>query len=497
VRACADPTSVAWSHPECTSIRDNPGLAFITVNAYTARDTNAVRWPALCGEDGVDCRASGLDAWSEVIDAANAATDPTDACRFSALVGYEWSGGPATRNLHRNVVFRGTNPPDRPVSYFDEPTPEGLWAALEASCTGDCEVLAIPHNSNLSNGLMFPTAEDRWEPEVARVRARMEPLVEVFQHKGSSECFPGSLGADELCGFEVIPYNTLSNANLNLRGAPDPRDAVRSVLAEGLAIEAAVGVNPYRLGILASTDTHLGTPGLTSEQDYPGHAGAGPGHREATVGLPDDVTNSPGGLAVVWADQNRPDAIFAALKRREVYGTSGPRIVLRTHTGADVPLDACDRPDGLTAADAVGAPMGAVITGRQGAMRVFAAAEADETPLERLQVVKGWLEGGAPQVAVFDVAGEAEADPDGCAPPSGGADRLCAVWTDPDFDPDQPAFYHVRVVERPTCRWQALACDSAGITCPNPPEGWDGCCDTTVPRRDRERAWTSPVWYAP
>lgn len=496
VRACTEDTWAAWTHPECVSIRENPQLAFVTINAYTARAEGSVVWPALCGEGGVDCRDAGLDAWREVIDAALAATDPTDACRFSALVGYEWSGGPATRNLHRNVVFRGSEVPERPVSYFDAPSPEQLWAGLDAACQGSCEALAIPHNSNLSRGLMFPTAADRWDADVARTRARLEPLVEVFQHKGSSECFPGSLGADELCGFEVLPYNTLSGANLNVAGDPDPRDAVRSVLAEGLAIERLTGVNPYRLGLLASTDTHLGTPGLTSEADYPGHAGAGPGHREARAGLADDPTNGPGGLAVVWAEQNRPDAIFAALKRREVYGTSGPRIRLRVHAGADLPADLCDAADGVARADASGVPMGAVIGGRQGAMRVFAVAEADETPLERLQVVKGWLGPDGPQVSVIDVDGDAGDTPAGCEPPDGGAERLCAVWTDPEFDPAVPAFYHVRAVERPTCRWVARACADAGVTCPTDDPDWSGCC-TDLPSRERERAWSSPVWYAP
>lgn len=506
---CLDPASPSYGERDCVQVRDKPNIAFIGLNAATAQSQDDVSFPGLCGDGGQDCSTAGLDVWAELRQAAEAAYDRTDACTFSSLHAYEWSGGPTALNLHRNVIFRNEVLPDLPVGYFDEPYPEGLWTALERDCldAAPCDVLAIPHNANLSSGLMFQVPGDGSPPmtaEQAARRAAFEPLVEIFQHKGDGECWPGSPVADELCGFEKLPFNSLAGANLGSAGEPQARDFVRDVLGEGLRYQQTLGVNPYRLGILASTDTHLGTPGAADEASYPGHGGAAQANREAVVGLPDAVPFNPGGLAVVWAEENSREAIFRALRRRETYGTSGPRITLR-FWGGDLAAGACDDPELVAHADAAGVPMGGLLPAQGTTFVVQAASDPGGTsrvavPLQRLQIVKGWVEGGEVRSRVIDVAGDAgidPLDPDTCALAPGGVTTLCGTWSDPDHDPTVPAFWYARVVEVPTCRWQHAQCVAAGITCPTDADGYQGCCDTDVPDTVQERAWSSPIWYLP
>lgn len=512
VATCNDADAPGYDHRNCVTYRDNQQLAFTSINGLTAAAQGNTRWPAVCGEDGADCRDAGLDAWGEITDAAEAHYDRTDTCGFTSLVGYEWSGGPNTLNLHRNVIFRSEAVPDWPVGYFDESFESGLWDRLTSDCLDDapCDVLAIPHNSNISSGIMFRTPDDGIAPltaEEAEKRVALEPLVEIFQHKGDSECWPGSPAADELCGFEKIPYNSLSGSNLDVQGTPVARDFVRDILGVGLAYSDAIGVNPYRLGIIASTDTHLGAPGLALESDYPGHGGAGQNNAtELPPGLPDLVTFNPGGLAVVWAEENTREAIFRALKRRETYGTSGPRIVLRTFAGDEVPEGMCDDANfAQTGADA-GVPMGGQLPAGTGAPRFAIRALADVgsddralVNLDKVQVIKGSFVNGEVVTEIFDVASGAPVDPidtTTCAVPAGGAAELCGVWTDPSFDPNVPAFWYVRVVEVPTCRWHTLQCNAEGITCPASGD-FAACCDDRVEDTVQERAWSSPVWYEP
>ncbi|MCB9664982.1 MAG: DUF3604 domain-containing protein [Alphaproteobacteria bacterium] len=506
---CLDPASPAYEDRECVQVRDRPALAFVGLNAATAQDQADAQFPGLCGDAGADCLTAGLDVWEEERQATEAAYDRTEACTFTSLHAYEWSGGPTAQNLHRNVIFRNEAVPDLPVGYFDESYPEGLWSALERDCLGEapCDVLAIPHNANLSTGLMFRTPGDGTPPltaaEAAR-RAAFEPLVEIFQHKGDGECWPGSPVSDELCDFEKLPYNNLASANLGAKGEPLARDFVRDVLGEGLRYQSTLGVDPYRLGIIAGTDTHLGTPGATDEASYPGHGGAGQANREAIVGLPDGVPYNPGGLAVVWAEENSREAIFRALKRRETYGTSGPRLVLR-FWGGDLAAGACEDPDLVAHADAKGVPMGGLMPGSGATFVVQAAADPGgasraAVPLQRLQIVKGWVEDGEVRSTVIDVAGDAGTDPldrDTCLLSGEGPTTLCGTWTDPDHDPSVPAFWYARVVEVPTCRWQRAQCLAAGITCPTQADGYEGCCDDEVPDTLQERAWSSPIWNLP
>jgi hypothetical protein len=336
--------------------------------------------------------------------------------------------------------------------------------------------------------------------------------VEIFQHKGDSECWTGSPAGDELCGFEFLQFDNLANAHLDVPRDPETRDFVRDALGLGMQLQTELGVNPYKYGIIASTDTHLGTPGLVDETAFLGHGGAGQSNRDALPpGLSDLVYFNPGGLAVVWAEENSREGVFQAMLRRETYGTSGPRITLRFFGGWDYDGGMCD--GGSFAADgyAGGVPMGADLPAGSGAPTFALSALRDPgagtepgTQLQRVQIVKGWLEGGALAVTVFDVAGDpdngATVDLATCEPSGTGFDELCDVWTDPAFDAGTPAFYYARVIENPTCRWDAQMCAAAAVDCDQPDtvtDGYEGCCDDRMEDVQQERAWSSPIWYVP
>lgn len=517
VYSCVTEGTPGYDSAVCQDYRNRPDQAFIALNLAVSGQQGLAKTPAPCLDEEGGCPEQQLTAWQQVQDAAEAAYDRTPSCTFTSFVGYEWSASPGTRNLHRNVVFRNHKVPETPASYFDENYEEGLWASLKANCLDDepCDVLAIPHNSNLSSGLMFETVDDNGDPfdeEYARLRRQMEPLVEVFQHKGDSECLPGSLASDEACDFEKLEYANLAKANLG--GEADeiePNNMIRPALGVGLQLEQSLGVNPFQLGMIASTDTHLGTPGFTEEPDFVGHGGAGLTVRDSLPpGLPDRVWFNPGGLAVVWAEENSREAIFLAMRNREAYGTSGTRIVLRFFGGFDYADSLCDSSELVQQGYDQGVPMGGVLQGPAGAAPRFVISalqdpgtvERPGTSLQRIQIVKGWLEGDEPQFATFDVAGNAgngaSVDPTTCETSGEGASSLCGVWTDPDFDSGQRAFYYARVLENPTCRWHMYFCNAGGVRCDDPStitEGFEGCCDQ--PAVQQERAWSSPIWYSP
>jgi hypothetical protein len=496
------------------------------------------RW-AFCGEGGKLCTDAARQVWTEIRDAAEAAYDRSPQCSFTTFVGYEWTGSVgAGTNLHRNVIFRNARVPEYPVSWVETPSAVELWDALERDClarnTG-CDVLTIPHNSNLGSGVMFATASLRALADANRPvsvaeahrRQRFEPLVEVMQHKGDSECLLGGDTTDEACGFEKLPYNSFAGVQrvqrtavpgLNPPGdplAPTRADMVREALKRGLEEEQRLGVNPLKYGLIGSTDTHLGTPGLVAESGHVGHGGAGMSAATGQpLGLADDLEFNPGGLAVVWAEENARDALFEAMLRRETYGTSGPRIAVRFFGGWDYPTDLCSASDLPAQGYARGVPMGSDLPARPqaaGAPRFVVSAlqdpglrDAPGTALERVQIVKGWIDAqGQRREKVFDVAGEANrasVDLATCERRGRGDQKLCAVWTDPEFDAGQRAFYYARVLENPSCRWSQLACVQARVDCSKPDSvgpGFQGCCAPDHGPVIQERAWTSPIWYRP
>ena len=529
VRTCRDPSRPEYDSDVCWMYRSFGPLVF---NVMAVRTILGKQRFKFCGEGGRICLDAATAAWNDIQSAAEEAYDRTSACSFTSFVGYEWTASVGNgSNLHRNVVFRNEHVPDYPTSWVETPSAFDLWGHLQKDCiegTEGCDALTIPHNSNLSGnqGLMFQSAkltgpEDAAlavDAEEAKLRQRWEPLVEIMQHKGDSECLLGGDTTDEECGFEKLPYNSFAgvgrfrNLNLGIDLQPTRNGMVREALKKGLALDASLGENPLKYGIIASTDTHLGTPGLSSETSSKGHGGAGMQGGMAK-GLPDNPEFSPGGLAVLWAEENSRDALFDAMQRREAYGTSGTRPTLRFFGGWGYGEDLCGAPDFAKQGYAGGVPMGGDLPAPpEGAeapsFAVWALQDPGTeatpgTPLQRIQIVKGWHDGNATHERVYEVAGGdngASVDTKTCERSGGGESQLCSVWRDPDFDPKQRAFYYTRALENPTCRWSQALCVEAKVDCSKPDAvlpGFRACCAPDHQPVVQERAWSSPIWYTP
>ncbi|MCB1615371.1 MAG: DUF3604 domain-containing protein, partial [Pseudomonadales bacterium] len=415
--------------------------------------------------------------------------------------------------------------PDLPISFLQADTAEKLWESLDEQCVNTdkgCDVIVIPHNSNLSDSQMFLHTKDDGSPidkAYAERIQRFERLVEVMQHKGSSECFfgPGAM-EDELCDFEQLPYDKFSGKFSSfLRKKPEANDGfLRQVMNEGLQEQELTGVNPFKWGFIASTDTHLGAPGAVDERNFPGHGGAGePATGAVPKGLPDDLEFNPGGLAVLWAEENSRESLFSAMRRREAYGTSGPRITVRFFGGWDMPDSLCSQSDLVETGYRQGVPMGSDLPRAGGttekpvfvvsALKDAGTAETRGMDLQRIQIIKGWLDSsGTGHQKVFEVAGDpdngASVDINTCRTQGQGFSQLCSVWHDKEFDPGQSAWYYARVVENPTCRWSQQICAANNVDCAVPSsikEGLEACCSDSHRPVIQERAWTSPIWYTP
>ncbi|MEO8604420.1 MAG: DUF3604 domain-containing protein [bacterium] len=536
VDLCTRPDSPVYDIHLCSILRqfEPPERQFGTIVQwlFPAGVDNPPPSLSFCTTPGVDCDAAAVSVWHEMQAAAEGAYDRTSACTFTSFIGYEHTPSRGGRHLHRNVIFR--NDRVTPFAYSQLETardgvPQGLWKAIEDNClnTGNgCDALIIPHNSNLSDGLQFFDPVDRAE---AQRRQDREPLVEIYQSKGGSECRFDRLAGrgvgttDELCTFEQIR----SASEVPGQQAPSidvypRRNLVRVTLEDGLGFEATLGVNPFRFGFIGGTDTHNATAGNTEERGFVGIGGNNDATPERQIR--DNLSGNAGGLAGVWAEENSRDAIFAALRRRETFATSGSRPVVRFFAGS---LDGvrCGAADFVDRAYQTGTPMG----GELGAVRAdgsprFAVwalkdpgtASAPGTDLQRIQIVKGWLDAdGAVHEQTFDVAGDADngadVDPATCAPRGRGAAELCTVWEDPAFDSTQRAFYYARVLENPSCRWSTYVCQTAGVDpfaadCATQAAAADpafaDCCltqtnDAFLSPTVQERAWSSPIWYRP
>ena len=516
-KICNSPDLLGFHSLPCVIQRQFPRLAFFLANSQVTNDLTPHRFD-FCGPDGVRCREAARRPWQVIREAADAYQDDTDACRFTTFVGYEWTGAPGSNNLHRNVIFKNANVPDLPISYVEEPRVDRFLTRLHRECVDErpgCDALTIPHNSNLSNGLMFQPVEADGSPltrETATLRHDGEPLVEIMQHKGQSECRLGPETTDELCGYERLPYQNFRASFLRWEAAPAPEASfIRWALKTGLAERQRLGVNPFQFGFIGSTDSHIAAAGGVRPDTFLGHGGAGAPPDTPGAGLQDDIELNPGGLAVLWAEENTRDALFAAMRRREAYATSGPRMTVRFFGGWGYPDDLCTQPDFVARGYGDGVPMGGELPaapGTEGAPTFAVWALRDPAgeppaPLQRVQIIKGWIEDGQPREEVFDVAGHdtgAGVDPATCEPHGDGFDDLCTVWRDPAFNAAQPAFYYVRVLQNPTCRWSAYACNARHVDCGDPenvPEILAPCCDPTYPRTIQDRAWTAPIWYVP
>ena len=519
VSICNTPGMEGYGSWACKLYRGWPRAAYYLFNYMSSVEASHL---GFCGDNGQLCKSAALGPWRETQQAAEEAYDRSDACSFTSFVAYEWTGvTPVSGNLHRNVIFRNEQVPEFPFSWIDGPSKEALWEALDRQCInaeGDCDVLTIPHNSNLSGGLMFTLAgpDGKLETaEQARWRARMELLAEVTQHKGTSECFFGAGTRDELCAFEQLPYQTFKGQNSRYLLTPPDANVgfLREVMLQGLQEQQRIAANPFKWGWVGSTDTHLGAPGAVSEQGFLGHGGAGvPAKDNIPPGLPDDLEFNPGGLAVLYAEENTRDSLFDAMRRKEAYATSGPRIGVRFFAGWDYPENLCEQTDMLARAYSGGVPMGGDLPSADAnaVPRFVVHASKDVgtqsfpgTDLQRVQIIKGWVDqAGEAHTEIFDVAGDANngasVDLSSCQRQGRGASSLCSVWQDPDFNASDNAYYYARVVENPSCRWSQYICSINKVDCANPQtitEGLENCCSAEHRPIIQERAWTSPIWY--
>jgi hypothetical protein len=431
---------------------------------------------------------------------------------FTTIPAFEWSAAPQGANLHRNVFFRDMNVPERPMSYVDINREDGLWAWMAGIEKQGMKVIAIPHNSNASKGAMFPSKTAAGNPidlEYAETRSRFEPLIEMMQIKGNSEVHRWFWAADEFANFEnADSLGDYSGRDLRKFGK---QNWVRWGVTKGLAYEKSLGVNPFHYGFVGGTDSHNGTPANVDEDNFAaGSHGAGDGtverRRTSEIGgwLKGKDLN-PGSLTGVWAPQNTREAIWDGLKARETFATSGPRIKVRFFGRLGPGAAPADARNLVERGYAEGVPMGGTLKGGRGApsFTVWALKEADGANLDRIQIVKGWVDArGEPQDRVYDVAWSGDRKPgrNGKVPAVGytvdatkatygntiGSAELMGQWTDRDLDPKQHALYYARVLQIPTPRWSTYDAVRAGLPLL---EG--------VPAAVQERAWTSPIWYTP
>ena len=595
----------------------NPGLGkTLASNAFTqltimnlgaiSKNTNL----PVCNNNPELCAKAEMEVWNEVQNAAEEAYDRSDECKFTSFVAYENASTPLLNNWHRNVIFRNDRVVKKPVNALDmavvvntdptkepidtlaavvpneprvwpvppgtkvnHPLPQPFWNKLEEDCTKGknvtggkarrCDFITIPHNSNLGGGVIAdgktifpPMFLDPYNVDDAKRHLLMEPLVEIYQDKGASECrydprfLSGTNTIDEYCAFEILNGKTLGSASGVGSGgsgggpaAPDTwgeRAYVRNVWKDGIKYAAKKtfdGINPFKMGVVSASDSHTGVMGWHPENEqWPGHLGIDDAYPMADAST---IQNGTGGPSVVWAEENTRDSIFEALRRKETYGTSGPRMKVRFFAGWNYPADACGK-DFVDIGYKGGVPMGGDLpparTAAAGAPTFIASAIWDDhirTKLQQIQIVKGWVDGkGESHERVYTVAGDPGSplnpqsgiDSNTCkAKPELGRERLCAVWKDPDFDARQHAFYYVRVLEEPVCRYSTLWCRKwIGVdpldtgTCNTQLAALQNgsleqkakaahgaqCCsnqttDTFVQPVIQERAWTSPIWYEP
>ncbi len=534
LESCRSPQSPAYDSLDCRLMRGRPVAGQSPEGDALIRRviTGEVREPGgMCGADASVCREYAGNAWRRTVAAAEAHQDRTEACAFTAFNAWEFTSAPGRSKVHRNVILRNDSVPELPISWSEEAEPEGLWKKLDARCndTGTgCEAITIPHNPNISNGRHFTvTYKDRplsAQRARAQLQQRLEPLVEMIQAKGESECRAGMWGVlggeDELCGFEKVRYTaegarpedceeSFGSGAMAGVGCQSRLDFARYGLIEGLREYARIGVNPYRLGFIGSTDTHNGTPGAVEEYNYLGHNSLVDDTLEKRLTTPAYAPHpmrNPGGLIGVWAEENSRDALFDAMKRRETFATSGVRIQPRLFAGWDLPDSLCGDADALADAYRGGVPMGGALDpdGADDDGPVFFASALRDpgtamdagAGLQRIQMVKGEVDdSGLFRETVVDIAADdgpaVEVDAD-CTPSRRGANALCSVWRDPAWDPARPAVYYARVLEPPSCRWHARQCAALP-----PDERPDACGDNTLPRTVQERAWTSAIWYEP
>ncbi|NOQ82389.1 MAG: DUF3604 domain-containing protein [Myxococcales bacterium] len=450
-------------------------------------------------------------AWGDVVQAAERHYAP---CSFTSFIGWEWTSTPNGNNLHRVVFMPDGEEKARaflPFSSFDSDKPEDLWAWLEETSERvGTDFVAIPHNSNISGGLMFDEMDSEGRPitaEYARMRMRWEPVVEVTQIKGDSETHPKLSPNDELAGFETFSHLLKVGGG---QAEVSEGDYVRSSLQRGMQIDQNVGANPYKFGMIGSTDSHTGLASA-EESNFWGKFAIDSTPETTFVEIAAGLSGadmSASGLAAVWAEENTRMSLFAAFKRKEVYATTGPRIRVRFFGGWHFKSKNAQQPGMVNIGYTYGHPMGSDLTkapeDEAPKFLMYAVKDPAGANLDRMQIVKGWVDaGGQAHEKVYDVAlaGARQYDEQGRALPIAstvdlktgkyhnvfGAPSLSAYWEDPDFDRTQRAFYYLRVVQIPTPRHTLSDAIALGMD-PN---------DTGHPSVIQERAYSSPIWYTP
>jgi hypothetical protein len=447
--------------------------------------------------------------WKDNNDIANKANEPG---RFTAFCSYEWTSTPDNRNMHRNIFFKDcAKVPTMPFSSLASQDPTDLWNWMDGQRKAGNELIAISHNANLSDGHMFPIDVDEKGRPIdaawAASRDRNERLTEIKQIKGQSETHPLLSPNDEFASYELFNYLLGDPAG---RTPTIPGSFVRQGLKDGLAMQDALGFNPYKMGIVGGSDSHnTGVP-YRQQNFFGGHALNDGNVKERMsghlfAGL-DVRLENPAGLTGIWAEENTRASLFDGMSRKETFGTSGPRIHVRLFGGWEFGADVTKQKDWVKTGYAKGVPMGSDLPpakGKAPTFVVWAIKDPTSGNLDRIQIVKGWAKSGQSFEKVFDVAWAGNRKPDaftGVLSPIGstvdiakatyantiGAVELKATWTDPEFDPSLDAFYYARVLEIPTPRWTTIQAAELKIA---PPD--------VVPATVQERAWSSPIWFTP
>ena len=465
-----------------------------------------------------ELRSVPQSAWDREIDFANRNYDPG---KFTTFIAYEWTSAPSAANLHRNVIFRGNSAPT-PFTAFDSTDPQDLWAWLDSIRKQGFEALAIPHNGNASNGLMYDwvTATDYMDRNYAQERQANEPLSEIAQNKGASETHPLLSPNDEFSDFQIFDFMEQYRRQVGRVEGSYLRDA----LAAGLVLQRKLGTNPFKYGFVGGSDLHSGLS-VSAQEDYAGshwtvNLGGGKPTKDQVishfsnpggVGLSGEdmqLKTGPGNLTGVWAESNTRESIYDALRRRETFATSGSKLKFRFFGGWNFSNNLLQQQDWVAAGYAQGVPMGGDLPAKPGNVKapsflIWALKDPNGGNLDRVQVIKVWEDAGHHHERVFDVVwgGSRRPDPQtGKLPKVGdtvdlksgryvnsiGATELSTVWRDAQFDPTKAAAYYLRVLEIPTPRWSTLLAIQYALA---PPAG--------LPATEQQRGWSSPIWYTP
>jgi hypothetical protein len=515
-----DPNNPLAKSPLAAVVAKDPHQVFVMV-AHQIEKTAGAPVADLNAEKAMS------DTWARQMKAAN---DHYIPGKFTTFVAYEWTSAPDGKNLHRNVIFNADHAP-QPFTSGQSSRPEDLWTFLEKVRAGGIDVIAIPHNADASDGLMYDWNDSDGRPiseAYAQRRLTNEPLTEIAQNKGVSDTVPQISPNDEFANFELYDH-LISRPSVKSR--PDG-SYIRQALGRGLVLLNRAGANPYKYGLVGGTDIHNGLSS-TDENGVGGSFGVTPSFlptgdaakrmlqiipMAARLDSDADAAGKPhgnqktlevgtGGVTGVWAEENTRNSIYGALKRKETFATTGTRIRVRMFGSWNYPAALMTRPDWVKTAYAAGVPMGSDLPARAGSkgptFLLQAMKDPDGANLDRVQVIKMWQEGDGYKERIFNVAlsgGRHEDPKTGKAPPVGdsvdlttgkyantiGAPVLTTEWTDPTFDASRPAVYYARVLEIPTPRWSTHLAIVNHLPIP-----------TAVPATIQERAWSSPIWFTP